>query len=236
MFSSSSTFRCTWRSARRFVLGKELFFFLADVGEREWTHVCRGFVVEDIVADFSSTAAVALPLQTPYANAYRRILHRKMTCLQLLLASHLSQHEMTASFDICSTTGRVIWVRPHSAHALHFSCSKLRKRCESDPCVRIQYGISDSELRPEVLTSTLRVWRPLHTKGMQPYHVQRIQHLEPAHMCSRLELCRWINLLKPTGYVMHQQFNIQQLYVLPTLYLCVLYLSENKQRLVPLTS
>ena len=43
------------------------------------------------------------------------------------------------------------------------------------------------------------------------------------------------NLLKPTGYVMHQQFNIQQLYVLPTLYLYVLYLSEKKQRLVPLT-
>ena len=32
----------------------------------------------------------------------------------------------------------------------------------------------------------------------------------------------WIlNLLKPTGHVMHQQFNIQQLYVLPTLYLYV---------------
>ena len=45
-----------------------------------------------------------------------------------------------------------------------------------------------------------------------------------------------INLLKPTGHVMHQQFNIQQLYVLPTLYLCVLYLYENKQRLVPLTA
>ena len=44
------------------------------------------------------------------------------------------------------------------------------------------------------------------------------------------------NLLNPTGHVMHQQFNIQQLYVLPTLYLCVLYLSENKQRLVPLTA
>jgi len=43
------------------------------------------------------------------------------------------------------------------------------------------------------------------------------------------------NLLKPTGHVMHHQFNIQQLYVLPTLYLCVLYLSQNKQRLVPLT-
>ena len=44
------------------------------------------------------------------------------------------------------------------------------------------------------------------------------------------------NLLKPTGYVMYQQFNIQQSYVLPTLYLCVLYLYENKQRLVPLTA
>ena len=38
-----------------------------------------------------------------------------------------------------------------------------------------------------------------------------------------------INLLKPSGHVMHQHFNIQQLYVLPTLYLCVLYLSEKKQ-------
>jgi len=44
------------------------------------------------------------------------------------------------------------------------------------------------------------------------------------------------NLLKPTGHVMHQQFNIRQLYALPTLYLFVLYLSENKQRLVPLAA
>ena len=40
-----------------------------------------------------------------------------------------------------------------------------------------------------------------------------------------------INPLKPTGYVMHHQFNIQQLYALPTMYLCVLYLSENKHHL-----
>ena len=51
-----------------------------------------------------------------------------------------------------------------------------------------------------------------------------------------IRLSHTVNLLKPTGYVMHQQFNIQQLYVLPTLYLYVLYLSENKQRLVPLTA
>ena len=53
-------------------------------------------------------------------------------------------------------------------------------------------------------------------------------------LVARQEKC--INLLKPTGHVMHQQFNIQQLYVLPTLYLCVLYFPENKQQLVPLTA
>jgi len=42
--------------------------------------------------------------------------------------------------------------------------------------------------------------------------------------------------LKTAAYVMHQQFNIQQLYALPTRYLCVLYLSENRQRPVPLTA
>jgi len=45
----------------------------------------------------------------------------------------------------------------------------------------------------------------------------------------------YINLLNPTCYVMHHQFNIQQLYSLLTLHGYVLYLSENKQRLVPLT-
>jgi hypothetical protein len=44
-------------------------------------------------------------------------------------------------------------------------------------------------------------------------------------------------LLKPTGHVMHHQFNIEQLYAAHTVqYLCVLYLSQNKQRLVPLTA
>ena len=57
-------------------------------------------------------------------------------------------------------------------------------------------------------------------------------------VCSSKVHCTFqlFNLLKPTSHVMHQQFNIQQLYVLPTLYLLVLYLSENKQRLVPLTA
>jgi hypothetical protein len=63
------------------------------------------------------------------------------------------------------------------------------------------------------------------------YGTQRVAGESPV-----VSLATVINLLKPTGHVMHQQFNIQQLYVLPTLYLCVLYLSENKQRHVPLTA
>ena len=39
----------------------------------------------------------------------------------------------------------------------------------------------------------------------------------------------YINLLKPTGHVMHQQFYIQQLYVLPThcIYVFCIYLRTN---------
>ena len=42
-------------------------------------------------------------------------------------------------------------------------------------------------------------------------------------------ICRIFNLLKPTGHVMHQQFNIQQLYVLPThcIYVFCIYLRTN---------
>jgi len=36
-----------------------------------------------------------------------------------------------------------------------------------------------------------------------------------------------LNLLKPTGHVMHNRFNIQQLYALPTLYVLCIYLRTN---------
>jgi hypothetical protein len=42
-----------------------------------------------------------------------------------------------------------------------------------------------------------------------------------------------INLIKSTFYGMHQQVIYFNNYALPTLHLCVLHLSENKQRLVP---
>jgi hypothetical protein len=62
------------------------------------------------------------------------------------------------------------------------------------------------------------------------------QYEHKCPLCMVLKLSQHINLLKPTGYVMHQQFNIQQLYALLTLYLRVLYLSDNEEWLVPLTA
>jgi len=40
-------------------------------------------------------------------------------------------------------------------------------------------------------------------------------------------LCKFINFIKPTVYVMHQQFNIQQLYALPhTVFMCFVFIWE----------
>jgi len=45
-----------------------------------------------------------------------------------------------------------------------------------------------------------------------------------------------LNLCNSTGRYMYQNFKIQQMYALPTLHIFVSYLSENKQRLIPLTA
>jgi hypothetical protein len=88
--------------------------------------------------------------------------------------------------------------------------SSLRKSCAKMPCCASEF----------ILTFL--------------YAASDIQNASDQFVCY-IHLS-FVNLLKPTGHVMHHQFNIQQLYALPTLYLCVSYLSENKQRLVPLTA
>ena len=92
--------------------------------------------------------------------------------------------------------------------------------------------------------STGPYYRASTALGLQEQQTARhtLSQWTPGQRDSGIEVRRIVyaattlNLLNPTGHVMHQQFNIQQLHVLPTLYLCVLYLSENKQRLVPLTA
>lgn len=38
-----------------------------------------------------------------------------------------------------------------------------------------------------------RVLNTLHEQGLYPYHVQRVQHLQPEDYAKRIEFCRWIN-------------------------------------------
>ena len=83
-------------------------------------------------------------------------------------------------------------------------------------------GSSATEKKINLLTLILLVWRI----GWAPNNARKWQ----------VGFNSAFKGLKSTCYVMPQQFNIQQLYALPKLYLCVLYLSENKQRLVPLTA
>jgi len=80
-------------------------------------------------------------------------------------------------------------------------------------------------------------WIVEQTAIISVYNIN-ISALKPRQRVStaRYELGLYIRQIQPTGHVMHQQCNIQELYTLPTLYLRVLYLSENKQRLVPLTA
>jgi len=83
----------------------------------------------------------------------------------------------------------------------------------------------NQNIRPKILLTSYQNIR---------HHINKRRNINTmdSYSCS----VSWLNLLKSNGYVMHHQFNIQQLYALPTLYLCVLYLSENKQRLVLLTA
>ena len=111
MFSSSSTFRCIWRSAQRFTLGKE------QLSRRcSWTRV-NTRLPGNRRRGYRSRYYRCKPSTK---NAYHRILHRKMTCLRLLLTAHLSQHEMTAQFAIGSTAGLVTWYA-HPAYTCYIS-------------------------------------------------------------------------------------------------------------------
>jgi hypothetical protein len=53
---------------------------------------------------------------------------------------------------------------------------------------------------------------------IRPFYLRYNTYIirEIYHMC--------INILKPIVYVMHHQFNIQQLYALPTFYLCYVFM------------
>ena len=63
------------------------------------------------------------------------------------------------------------------------------------------------------------------------FHTQVVEKIKTRFLCLTTDLFfrkssrLSVNLLKPTGHVMHQQFNIQQLYVLPhTVFMCFVFI------------
>ena len=64
------------------------------------------------------------------------------------------------------------------------------------------------------------IWREIMAFGYE----FRTEHI--SDFCARNVEFLNDNLLKPTGHVTHQQFNIQQLYVVPTLCLCFVFIWE----------
>jgi hypothetical protein len=83
-----------------------------------------------------------------------------------------------------------------------------------------------------LLNSTMRFTCPSHT--ILPDLIILLTY-EASHCAKRIAVQKFlpIDLFNPTSYLIHSTFNIQQLYIQPTLYLCVLFLSQNKQRLLP---
>ena len=68
-----------------------------------------------------------------------------------------------------------------------------------------------------------------------------LSHCDTGHhtyttVCGESLRVQWVNSLTVCSLVVRTCSNIQQFYVLPTVYLCVLCGSENKQRLFPYTA
>ena len=103
------------------MLGVERNLFLADVDVHEWTHVCQGFVVEDIVADILWQQQWCYRCKTRTRNAYRHTLHRKMTCSQLLFTArndcsdcYLQQDSIPSSWLLATVSRHSITWHPHA--------------------------------------------------------------------------------------------------------------------------
>jgi len=82
--------------------------------------------------------------------------------------------------------------------------------------------------KTQFMMAALQVWASdFHPRGVYELKLSHVQHFTSGIHHPN---CCLLNISNPTGHYMYHQFNIQQLYAVPKLYLCVLYVSENKQR------
>jgi hypothetical protein len=66
------------------------------------------------------------------------------------------------------------------------------------------------------------------------HNIQVFPHRNTARKeCNYHSQLTIFNILNPSGNFTYHRFNIKKFYVVPTLRLCVLYGSQNKQQLLP---
>ena len=156
---------------------------------------------------------------------YEMLRRAEVNTAKILQCTHKQQHILTS----WATNSYSAWAQPFNGTGV--SSKYFKGRAGFIFIAPLNASIT------VLCTANGGIWRILgpYTVPMAAF-VKVHYELEYKYTTTNKCYSRRFNFLKPTGYVMHQQFNIQQLYVLPTLYLCVLYLSENKRRLVPLTA
>ena len=54
-------------------------------------------------------------------------------------------------------------------------------------------SVSTRQISTTLRIAPMRAWRTLRRNRLFPYHVQRVQHLEPEDIPRRLEFCQWLN-------------------------------------------
>jgi hypothetical protein len=58
---------------------------------------------------------------------------------------------------------------------------------QSSPCSSTQ------RIARRLCAPQTRVWTTLHSEGMYPNHLKRVQHLGPGELPHRLECCKWLS-------------------------------------------
>ena len=81
-----------------------------------------------------------------------------------------------------------------------------------------------SDHKTQFMLAALEVWaKDFHPWGVYELKMSQVQHFTSG--TPRPNFCLLnINISNPTGHYMYEQFNIQQLYALPTLHLCFVFI------------
>ena len=143
--------------------------------------------------------------------------------------------ERTAQFSVWKTTGK------YSSEARFFACQNCAVYSVISPSGMTSHN-KIAQFNFHILHLFLIYHNPYWGWCLWDSHCLSFSHTHFHSVTSSsfnpsiidavdYRLTLWSPLIMYTN-----RFNIQQLYVLPTLYIFVLYLSENKQRLVPRTA